>query len=420
MPLTTPPFCPVPVRYSSTDRKVFGHRKQGRRRDLPEYKSWQHIKERCTNPRAKAFVRYGGRGITVCRRWQESFTAFYIDMGNRPTPKHSVDRINNQLGYWCGSRDCCECSSANRTPNCRWATASEQSKNTSRAIHIAYDGRTLHLLDWAEETGIPASVLRQRFERGWSVHRAFTEPVHARGTGKKRTVEQVMRGIWCGINNRCFNPRSDKWKWYGGRGITVCFQWRNSFESFVSDMGARPTDNHSVDRIDADGHYSCGHCAECQSRGWTANCRWATHTEQVNNTSKTARRNKNQRGPRLIVATGCSATKQERNRTITATELQSLHDSLGGWGAVADKLGVCWQTIITMRKDRGMAMRSDRKLPNANQLTRLKTELGNWLNVAKYLKVKPETLAAHRYSLGMKMSPRRGRTHSRGYCGPRK
>ena len=76
--------------------------------------------------------------------------------------------------------------------------------------------------------------------------------------------------IWRGIKHRCSNPNSSVWEYYGGRGITVCERWRDSFEAFLADMGEAP-DGLSIDRIDNDGDYEPG------------NCRWATAVEQMAN-----------------------------------------------------------------------------------------------------------------------------------------
>lgn len=83
-------------------------------RHLPEYVVWKSMRQRCSDPRGKSYPRYGGRGITICSRW-DLFEAFALDMGPRPSPKHSVDRINNDGNYEPG--------------NCRWATAKEQAAN---------------------------------------------------------------------------------------------------------------------------------------------------------------------------------------------------------------------------------------------------------------------------------------------------
>ncbi len=81
-----------------------------------EYLCWWNMINRCANPQNPNFRNYGARGITVCKRWAESFEAFLIDMGRRPSPHHSIDRINNNGNYEPG--------------NCRWATRSQQGHNT--------------------------------------------------------------------------------------------------------------------------------------------------------------------------------------------------------------------------------------------------------------------------------------------------
>lgn len=85
------------------------------KRFSPEYRTWAQMKTRCTNPKAVSYKYYGGRGITVCDRWMNNFAAFLEDMGLRPSPKHSLDRIDNNGDYEPG--------------NCRWATMAEQMAN---------------------------------------------------------------------------------------------------------------------------------------------------------------------------------------------------------------------------------------------------------------------------------------------------
>ena len=83
--------------------------------DIPEYQSWKGMKQRCNNPRHKQFHDYGGRGITVCAKWEKSFDQFFKDVGPKPEAGYTIDRINNDIGYEPG--------------NCRWATRLEQSAN---------------------------------------------------------------------------------------------------------------------------------------------------------------------------------------------------------------------------------------------------------------------------------------------------
>jgi hypothetical protein len=128
------------------------------------YNIWVGMIQRCQNPEAKDFPRYGAKGITVCDRWQ-SFANFLADMGERP-PKMSIDRIDNNGHY--------------EPDNCRWASAIEQARNRSDNKIIAYGGKSQCLAAWAIELGINSVTLQDRLAKGWSVHQAFSQPVEKR------------------------------------------------------------------------------------------------------------------------------------------------------------------------------------------------------------------------------------------------
>lgn len=82
---------------------------------------------------------------------------------------------------------------------------------------------------------------------------------------------------------RCYNKNHPSYPRYGGRGIYICDGWLSDFKSFVIDMGRKPTKSHTIDRIDNNGSYTCGHCLECIAKGAPMNCRWLTNKEQSTN-----------------------------------------------------------------------------------------------------------------------------------------
>ncbi len=129
------------------------------------YTSWRGIKSRCTNPNAKGYHNYGGRGITICKRWR-SFENFLKDMGDRPSRKHSLDRKNNSKGYF--------------KANCQWSTRDEQAANKRTVPVLRFRGKNAPRPTWAKEFGIKLPTLNSRLARGWSVKRALTTPLKPR------------------------------------------------------------------------------------------------------------------------------------------------------------------------------------------------------------------------------------------------
>ena len=129
-----------------------------------EHIVWKHIRQRCNNPNDKSYPDYGGRGITVCERWDD-FTLFLEDMGERPTPQHTIERRDTDGDY------CPE--------NCYWAADRFiQNNNTRKNVFLTFEGRRLTIAQWAAEKGIEKDVLYKRRRRGWSVEDTLTLPVN--------------------------------------------------------------------------------------------------------------------------------------------------------------------------------------------------------------------------------------------------
>lgn len=126
----------------------------------PEYGTWKEIRKRVFNERSAAYENYGGRGITMCRGWKESFPEFLKDVGVKPSASHSIDRIDNEGSYSCGH--CEECLANGWPMNCRWATRKEQNNNTRQNVLIEFNGKTQTLKQWAEEIGVNYGTLYTR------------------------------------------------------------------------------------------------------------------------------------------------------------------------------------------------------------------------------------------------------------------
>lgn len=154
-------------------KELSGRKPTHGRTQTVEFRAWNQMRDRCHNARNKFYDNYGGRGITVCLGWRHSFETFLVDMGERPSDKHSIDRINNNLGYWCGK--CDECKELHRELNCRWATRSEQQVNKRNSIYLTFGSETKPLIEWSVICEIPVARIRDRLRMGWTVERALTE-----------------------------------------------------------------------------------------------------------------------------------------------------------------------------------------------------------------------------------------------------
>jgi len=127
-----------------------------------EYKSWSSMMNRCYDKTCDHYDSYGGRGIRVCKRWRDSFLDFFEDMGLKPSPKHSIDRIDNDGNY------CLE--------NCRWATQKEQSVNKRKSIYVVYKGESMPIKEVSEILGIHYNTILRRVKRGFSAEEIVSPP----------------------------------------------------------------------------------------------------------------------------------------------------------------------------------------------------------------------------------------------------
>lgn len=127
----------------------------------PEWRTWRAMRTRCNNPNDVFYHKYGGLGVKVCKRWQDSFENFLSDMGNRPTIKHSIERIDVNGDY--------------EPNNCKWASPLEQANNKRNTVKATYNGKTKSIADWARELGCGYFQLydRLRKNRNLTVEEAF-------------------------------------------------------------------------------------------------------------------------------------------------------------------------------------------------------------------------------------------------------
>jgi hypothetical protein len=133
--------------------------------------------KRCRNPNDKQYRNYGGRGITVCDRWNE-YENFHADMGERPEGM-TLDRINNDGNY--------------EPSNCRWATRKQQQNNRRVTVRVVFRGESLTYKEISDITGVGDAIIRSRHANGWDLEKAATTPAEATKPIRFRSKEWLMR-----------------------------------------------------------------------------------------------------------------------------------------------------------------------------------------------------------------------------------
>jgi len=133
----------------------------GKQKQSKSYWSWANMIQRCNNKTRDCYQNYGGRGISVCRRWLK-FENFFADMGERPEGT-TLDRIDNDGNYEFG--------------NCRWATPKQQNRNQRGNINVTLEGKTQCLSVWTRALNLPYDTIRHRIRRGWEPAKALVTSV---------------------------------------------------------------------------------------------------------------------------------------------------------------------------------------------------------------------------------------------------
>lgn len=153
-----------------------------------EYNSWRAMISRTTYTKVWNYNRYGGAGISACMGFR-SASWFLKCMGPKPTNRHSLDRIENSKGYYCG--ECEECKRLGRTLNCRWANPKQQARNQSKNRYLEFGGKRLCVSEWSEITGISPSCIFARIGMGWTPEQILTTPVK----GAIKRMQRVLAAL---------------------------------------------------------------------------------------------------------------------------------------------------------------------------------------------------------------------------------
>lgn len=142
----------------STAKSSHGHTSGGIQSRT--WRCWRAAVGRCFNLNSDRYQYYGGRGITMCDRWRNSFESFLEDMGECPSESHSIDRFPNQAGNY-------------EPGNCRWATKSQQAENRKTSKMFTVNGVTACISEHARQHNLPPSKVNQRLRNGWTIEQAL-------------------------------------------------------------------------------------------------------------------------------------------------------------------------------------------------------------------------------------------------------
>lgn len=219
-----------------------GQSASGRKKRTKIYGVWISMRQRCNDKDNISYKYYGLKGIKVCKEWSD-FRVFKKDMGDMPSEKHQVDRIDNDKGYY--------------PKNCRWVTAKENMLNSTIIRWITHKGETKSLTQWAEDLNINIRTLKARLDiMKWPLEKAlvsnkFKSP---KGTNKRKDdpIYSKTYYAWSDIIKRCRNPIGKNSSY---KGIKICKRW-DSFENFIEDVGFSPSESSSFKRIKSNGDFT--------------------------------------------------------------------------------------------------------------------------------------------------------------------
>ena len=133
-----------------------------------EFTAWRSMMQRCINPKNHNYPNYGARGIRVCQRWSENFANFLVDMGDKPSKGHSLERIDNHGNY--------------EPSNCKWALSEEQNRNRRNVKTVVVRGQHMTLKEACEHYGMYYPTIRRRVYKGMTIEDAIFTPVRSRIT----------------------------------------------------------------------------------------------------------------------------------------------------------------------------------------------------------------------------------------------